>query len=41
MYKQVITTYVCRENGSELANDWEEIINSGALRYMSDEDTSI
>jgi hypothetical protein len=36
-----IYTYVCRKDSSELVNDGEEIINSGPLRYMSDEDACV
>ena len=31
-------TYVCREDSAELTNDWEEIIDSGALSDISNED---
>ena len=34
----IIITYVGREDGAVLADDWEEIIDSGALSDMSDED---
>jgi hypothetical protein len=32
------TTYVGREDSTELTNDWEEIIDSGALSDISYED---